>query len=230
MKRLIFVAMLAFACGETPETQMFRVGEHRIEVVPPAGWQVLDHGRQLIFRSDAGEIILTDLGAVRPEGFRDVATAARELWRSGRDAEARTRLSELRSQPNDAREPWSDVLLTPRGTPYGEVARYFDRLLAQIDAMKPAPIESIVRDALPRLGHDQSRREVKSMRETSVDGREAMTVETWMTLTHADRRCLLVVVNAGRALAVRCDRCEGTAAEAFDDVTVGLHFAEASRK
>jgi hypothetical protein len=121
-------------------------------------------------------------------------------------------------------------LLTPRGTAYGEVAQYFDTLLAQIDATKPASIESIVDDALPRLGHDESRREVKSRQTTSVDGREAMSVETWMTLTHSDRRCLLLIVNAGRALAIRCDRCEGAAADAFQDVTVSLHFADASRK
>jgi hypothetical protein len=205
----------------------------------PVGWQALDQGRQLVFRSGETDLICTDLGAVRPDGFRDVAAAAKELWRSGRDDEARTRLWELPLRTDlfeshealeRIREPWSDVLSAPRGAPYADVATDFDRLLAAIDAMKPAPIDRIVVDALPRLGHDPSRREVKSRQATLVGDREAMTVETWMTLTHSDPRCLLVVVNAGRALALRCDRCEGVASEAFHDATVSLHFAVASRK
>ena len=66
---------------------------------------------------------------------------------------------------------------------------------------------------------------MKSRQATLVDGREAMMVETWMTLTHSDPRCLLIVVNAGRALALRCDRCDGDIAKTFHDVTVSLHFS-----
>ena len=230
---------LAAACTESTPARTFQVGKHRIEVMVPAGWQALDQGRQLVFRSGELTLIFTDLGAVRPDGFRDTATAAKELWRSGRDDEARTRLSELplRTDLFDSyealeriQEPWSAVLSAPRGAAYAGVATDFDRLFVAIEAMKPAPIDRIVDDALPRLGHDPSRREVKSKQATAVDGREAMAVETWMTLTHADPRCLFVVVNAGRALALRCDRCEGDMARIFGDVTLSLHFAAESRK
>jgi hypothetical protein len=190
----------------------------------PAGWQALDQGRQLVFRNGESTLIFNDLGAVRPEGFRDTAAAAQELWRSGRDDEARTRLRELEQRTV------LPVPSAPRGTAYADVALDFDRLFAAIEEMKPAPIDKIVDDALPRLGHDQFRREVKSRQATRVDGREAMEVETWMTLTHSDPRCLLLIVNEGRALAVRCDRCDGDMAKIFDDVTVSLHFAAESRK
>ena len=221
---LLFAAF-AVACTEHSERTAFQVGEHRIEVMVPAGWQALDHGRQLKIRHEERELILLDLGAVRPEGFRAETEAARALWRSGRDDEARTRLWEL-----PLRELASAVLSAPRGTPYDKVAGDFDRLFATIAAMKPAPIEEIVEDALPRLGHEEHRREVKSRQVTKVDGREAMEVATWMTLTHSDPRCLMVAVNGGRALALRSDRCDGVEAEAFEEVLLSLHFTDASRK
>lgn len=236
----LLCTMIAAACREELPARTFQVGVHRIEVMVPAGWQALDQGRQLTFRNGETTLIFIDLGAVRPEGFRDAATAARELWRGGRDAEARTRLEglPLRTDLFDShdsleriREPWSSILSAPRGTAYAGVAGDFDRLFAAVKEMKPAPVDRIVDDALPRLGHDDSRREVKSRQPTRVDGREAMAVETWMTLTHGDPRRLLIVVNAGRALALRCDRCDGDIAKTFDDVTVSLHFAAAeSRK
>jgi hypothetical protein len=230
---------LAAACTETTPARTFQVGKHSIEVTVPAGWQALDQGRQLMFRNGESTVIFTDLGAVRPEGFRDTATATRDLWRSGRDDEARTRLQELplRTDLFDShaaleriQEPLSAVLSSPRGAAYGDVAKDFDRLLAAIEEMNPPPIEQIVDDALPRLGHDESRREVKSRLAARVDDREAMMVETWMTLTHGDPRCLFIVVNAGRALALRSDRCNGDLAEIFHDLTLSLHFAARSRK
>jgi hypothetical protein len=236
----LLCTVLAIACTESSSpARAFQIGKHRIEVMVPAGWQALDQGRQLVFRNGETTLIFTDLGAVRPDGFRDVAAAARELWRSGRDDEARTRLWELPLrtdlfESHDAleriREPWSGVLSVPRGAPYADVATDFDRLFAAIDAMQPAPIDRIMDDALPRLDHDPSRREVKSRQATRADNREAMLAETWMTLTHSDPRCLFVIVNAGRALALRCDRCEGAASAAFHDAAVSLHFAAESRK
>lgn len=229
---------LAAACTETP-ARTFQVGKHRIEVMVPDGWQALDQGRQLMFRNGESTVIFTDLGAVRPDGFGNTATAARDLWRSGRDDEARTRLMELPLRTDlfdshDAleriQEPLSAVLSAPRGAAYANVDKDFDRLLAAIAEMKPPPIERIVDDALPRLGHDDSRREVKSRLAARVDDREAMMVETWMTLTHGDPRCLFIVVNAGRALALRSNRCSGDLAETFHDVTLSLHFAAGSRK
>ncbi|HEU4887101.1 MAG TPA: hypothetical protein VFV49_04380 [Thermoanaerobaculia bacterium] len=230
---VLLCLMLASACAEEPPAaRTFQVGHHRVDITPPAGWQVLDHGRQIVFRNEDAEMILSDLGAVRPEGFRDEVAKAKELWRGSRDDEARTRLWELpfrdelfvsRAQMERVRDPWSNLLSASRGTDYGNVAADFDRLFAAVDATQPAPLNRIVDDALPRLGHDQ-RREVKSREATEVAGREVMVVETWMTLTHADPRCLLVAVNAGRVLALRCDRCEGEAFDAFERLAASLQF------
>lgn len=234
----LLLCLMLVACDEPqpPAARTFQVGRHRVDFTVPAGWQMLDHGRQLVFRTEAAEMILADLGPVRPYGFHEEAARARDLWRSGREDEARTRLMELpfrdelfvsQDEMERVRDPWSTILSTPKGTDYREVAADFERLLAAIGVMRPAPLGRIVDDALPRLGHDQ-RREVKSRRAIEGNGREMMMVETWMALTHSNPGCLFVVVNGGRVLALRCDRCEGEAFDAFERLAASLQFPPAA--
>jgi len=207
MRRVAVLLCVAMACHKA-EIRSFDVGEQHLEAAVPHGWEALDRGRQIVFRSESAEMILADLGPCRPEGFRREIAVVRNLSRSGRDHEARTRLGELRLPPELHVEP------------------QLDALEAAIDGMQPASMERIADDALKLLGHDQ-RREVKSRQALRVDGREAMEVETWMALTHGDPARFLVVINDGRTLALHCSRCDD---DAFERVAKSLHFAAGSRK
>lgn len=57
----------AAACGprETPAVQKeLEIGPHRVQVSAPAGWEVLDQGRQKRFRKGESDLVLQDLGKV----------------------------------------------------------------------------------------------------------------------------------------------------------------------
>lgn len=230
---------MAVACDQ-PSREV-SVGEHRLFVAVPSGWQTLDQGRQLVFRKDSAELelVLSDLGAVRPEGLRKEVMRARDLWRDGRESEARSRLREvpLRKELFATRDDyerflaaWQAVEGVPLDTSFATVNVPFDQFLQVIDSTQPPTLEAIADDALPRLGHDERRFELRSRQTTRVDGREAIAVETWRSLTHTDPRRFLIVVNEGRVLALRCDRCsDPVMAEGFDQVSASLHFASAPR-
>ena len=240
--RLLSVSLalaLAVGCKEPPRE--FVVGEHRVQVVVPSGWQALNQGSQLVIRRDASEleVELADLGPVRPEALRKEVLRARDLWRNGQQNEARLRLRQfpLRKELYAKQQhydriltAWQKVDGVPRDSPSSGAEAPFEELLAAIDSTPAPALETIVNDALPRLGHDERRYEVKSRETISVDGREAMAVETWLSLSHTDPKRQLIVVNEGRVLALRCDRCsDPAAAEAFGRIRASLHFASASR-
>ena len=74
------------------------------------------------------------------------------------------------------------------------------------------------------VGHD-GRREVKSRRTVMVDGREAVDIETWNRLDHANPQRLFFVDNDGELLALYTERMalKDTLA-AFDAIRDSLHF------
>jgi hypothetical protein len=235
---MLFIALLALACTREEPRRAVTIGEHRVALRVPAEWQPLDRGSQFVLREGEDSLTFTDLGAVRPEAFRRDIEHARELWRRGRLDEALTSVRSVPVRPHSFvdlaayerfREVWEPVAASPRGMPYSAVAPGFDAIDAAAKAIEPSPLARIAEDALERSGHEPWRREVKSRRETAVGGREAMLFETWMTLTHNDPRRVLVIVNDGRALTLRCDRCEGEMAAAFDAVVKSLQFAAEPR-
>ena len=229
---------LAAACKEPPRE--FAVGEHRVRLAVPSGWQALSQGRQLVIRKEELEVELSDLGAVRPDALRREVLHARDLWRNGQENAARLRLREFplreklyttRKQYDRILAAWQKVDGVALDNPPAAVETPFRELLAVIDSTPQPALEAIVDDVLPRLGHDERRYEVKSRTPTTVDGREAMTVETWLSLSHTGLQRQIIVVNEGRVLALQCRRCsDPVAAGAFEAVAASLHFAPGSRK
>lgn len=65
-RTLVAVAVVLAGCsGESkrdPAKLEVDVGAHRVRLVPPAGWEHLDHGQQHLFRFEEMQISLTDLG------------------------------------------------------------------------------------------------------------------------------------------------------------------------
>ncbi len=238
--RLVLCLCLALfaACGNGNE-QSFDVGEHHVRLAVPAGWERVDQGRQVLLRHESDQLIFTDLGPSHPEGFRAEIERARKLWSDGRYREAMTRLDQLpqgkelfarESDHTAFREAWGGVAYSPKDSPWSAVDAQFQHLLKVVDTMKPASIEAIAKGAAERLEHLDHRRELKTTETRSVDGRQAALVATWMTLTHDNVRVLLLVVNDGRSLALRCDRCNEPVRSAFDKVAESLHFGSGERR
>jgi hypothetical protein len=208
-------------------------GEHRFEAVLPTGWQLLNQGSQTVLRNGESEIVFVDAGAVHPPAFRAEVERAWALWSGGGEDEARTRLERVRipkglfQTPEDYRrfiDAWNPLVSCDRGTPLPEVEALVRRLLAAIGEIEPARLEQVAEVVLEDAGHDARRYEMKSLLPLAIDGREGMRIETWMTLTHADLRRWIVVVNGGRALVVRHNRTDSDALAAFDAVASSVHF------
>ena len=79
------------------------------------------------------------------------------------------------------------------------------------------------------VGHDQGR-EVKSRRAVTVDGREAMDIETWSRLDHANPQRIFLVQDDGDLLALQTVRMAfADTLAAFDAIRDSLHFVSAKR-
>jgi len=84
--------------------------------------------------------------------------------------------------------------------------------------------DQLIDSALGELGHNQ-RREVKSRREITIDGRKALNIETWQRLDHTNPQRFLFVIDDDDLLALHT---EGMALQdslaAFDAIRDSLHF------
>ena len=94
--------------------------------------------------------------------------------------------------------------------------------------MRPfANTDQLIDWALEELGHNQ-RREVKSRREVTIDGRKALDIETWQRLDHTNPQRFLFVIDDNDLLALYT---EGMAFQdtlaAFDAIRDSLHFVSA---
>jgi len=100
----------------------------------------------------------------------------------------------------------------------------------------PGPRTSPVRDTdelidwgLAEVGHDQ-RRDVKSRRAVTIDGREAMDIETWNRLDHTNPQRIFFVNDDGDLLALHTVRMafEDSLA-AFDAIRDSFHLVTARK-
>jgi hypothetical protein len=75
------------------------------------------------------------------------------------------------------------------------------------------------------VGHDQ-RREVKSRRTVTIDGREAMDIETWNRLDHTNPQRIFFVRADGDLLALHtAGMAFADSLAAFDAIRDSVHFA-----
>jgi hypothetical protein len=60
---------LGAACSRREErvARDYQVGVHQVRLVAPPGWEVIEHGRQHLFRKDQSELSLVDVGPTNPD-------------------------------------------------------------------------------------------------------------------------------------------------------------------
>jgi hypothetical protein len=216
--------------------QRFDVGSHHVLVAPPAGWDVFNHGSQILMRNGEAQLSLTDLGPAGPRGIQRELERARELWREGKDKDARWRLRtipvpdeafENRAQRQAYWDAWHQVADAPEGASLGEVEVSFDSLTARTAGLAGDDFETVVRWGLAKI-QDQ-RRDVGPRRTFSLDGREAVVLRTWGRSGHGDPRRVAMFSNDGYLLALAIDRGLSQLTEpAFDATLASLGFADSA--
>jgi hypothetical protein len=243
---LLLAALIATGCSdgklalETPTRRVdLAPGEHRITVAVPLGWSVANQGSEIRIRqgtiADGERIIeIRDLGPAGLEGVRDEVERARDLWSSGRDLDARWRLRRI-AVPREwfptairRRDFWGamdEVTGAPRGAGYDQVQDAFDALIDSVRALEAPPLDAAVASALGSIEDLKNRREIGPRRLATIDGREAVVLETHYRLTHSDPRRYVVVRNGSRLLALWMDRTRsGPEYPAFDTIVKSLRF------
>ena len=90
-------------------------------------------------------------------------------------------------------------------------------------------LDQLVDWGLAAVGHNE-RRDMKSRREVTVDGREAIDIETWNRLDHTNPQRIFFVIDDGEVIALHTERMalEDSLA-AFDALRDSLHVMSAQR-
>ena len=231
---LAALGLVILGChAEATPSRQFHLGLGRIAIVPPEGWEVLDQGRTVRLRKGEAEVTIEDLGPRSPLGIGCEITRARELWREGRAKDALWCMRRI-PVPDDLftstsqREifwaRWSDVSGASEDADPATVDRAFERLLTEVEALKPKDFPAMVDDALASEDRD-GRRAVASRREITVDGHPALILDTWDRLTHTMRQRVAYVYDNGYLLALRTERGPyGATAAALDAVLEPLRI------
>lgn len=121
----------------------------------------------------------------------------------------------------------------------GQIKRFrkgeFEIVLQYLGTATPPPrdLDTLVDWGLAILdagvGHDQGR-EVKSRRPVTVDGHEAVDIETWSRLDHANPQRIFLVNDQGDLLALETVRMAfADTLAAFDAIRDSLRFVTARR-
>jgi hypothetical protein len=170
----VVAGVVCAACGSPSadvEKTHVELGVHRMSVIVPEGWTMLDQGAQKRFRKGEADVVLQNLGPA-----------------------------------------------TTRGNSGGSA---------------PAPISNLDQRAdwgLTALDHDQ-RRDVKSRRQLSIDGRDATEIDTWNRLDHTNPRRHLFIAVGDDLLALHTPRhaAEDTL-EAYVAIRDSLQFIASERR
>lgn len=103
----------------------------------------------------------------------------------------------------------------------------FEIVLQYLGPATPAPrdLDGLFDWGLAAVGHDDKRRDVKSRRAVTLDGREAVDIETWSRLDHSNPQRMFFVRDDGDLLALHTVRMAfADTLAAFDTIRDSLHF------
>ena len=228
---MVVVAGLILACGESPEPVTVDIGVHRVSFIIPEGWQHYDHGREHRLETGEGDLVLTDLGPVAADGYRNVILEARDLTRKGQREEAKQLLNRLaggHAVGDDALraalEGCLDVVWRDEPPAMAEAA--FASLLDQLDGLSEPDLATLASVTLTDFDHGP-RRDIERQGRLNLDGKEAYRILTWQRLTHTDRRRHVFVVNRGNLLVIRTAMGpDDVLGPAFDAVVRSVVFVE----
>lgn len=225
---LALVALTVPACGRRPEPAVaIAIGTHHVRLVPPCGWEHLDHGRAQLFRNGETELRLEDLGAATPGALAGRIRAARTLWLAGHRRDALARMREIDGPvlaflPWQARaefwRPWTDATYVPDAADSAALGIAFDGVLDGAERLPEVSPGHLVEWVLER--DDQAgRREIARHDSLRIHDAPWVSIETWSRLSHTDRHRTAFVLDDGGLLALSIERGQPDATlGAFDSL------------
>jgi len=222
-------------CSEV-QPRALEVGRHRLQLVVPAGWEHLDHGREHLFRRGDNELSLADLGVATQEGVQRELRNAESLWRSGRTADAFARVSELRGalleiapqeQVTAFFRPWDAVLYDSDTADTATIAAAFAALMDGTATFAELSAESLIEPVVARCV-DMARREIARREGRSIHGADWIEIETWDRVSHLSRSRLACTESGGNLLVLSMERgpLESSVAE-FEALLASIEIAPA---
>jgi hypothetical protein len=214
---VVITTALSAGCVPAPaKPEAIRVGHHGVRLVPPPGWEHLDHGREQLFRNREAEltISLSDLGPSSRAGLVRELEAARRLWLEGRRKDAFARVRELHGPtlafaPSEVRAkfwgPWNEVVYLGDHADSSTVGHGFDALVEGTATLAPDSLEMMAAYAVMTT-EDVPGREVARQERRVLHGATWVVVDTWSRVSHLDRRRIACLDDAGYLLALRMER------------------------
>jgi hypothetical protein len=197
-----------------PTERELQVGAHRVFLVPPIGWEVLEHGRQAHFRNGEMQISLTDLGPATSEGMVREIGVARAIWIAGRrrDAFARVRTLQapiLRLASSDQRaafwQDWYAVTDAVDRADSADIASGFEVLIQGAGKLPEIPPPTMTEYVLET--HPQAdRREIAEQTRPVLHGRAWTELETWNRVSHLDPSRVAFLDDGGYLLELAIER------------------------
>jgi hypothetical protein len=215
---LLLLALVA-GCSLRTEGITVEVGHHRLRLVPPAGWEHLDQGRQQIFRAPDVSVVLEDLGPADRVGMKLELERAREIWLRGHRKDAFARVRRVQGPPlanatpaeqSAFWKPWLEFI-TLEDVDSAAIARTFDAMIAGVQRLPDVTESQMAGYALavsdPRRGiTSPPAREIARQGGRPVRGMEWFEVETWSSVSHQGRSRLACIANTGYLLVLRTEQ------------------------
>jgi hypothetical protein len=229
---IVFVGLLVVSCGGDPEP-VYEVGEHRLMLAVPEGWEFAARGAARVLSLDGWSIVMRDVGVVDEKSVEKGALAARELWREGRYEDATARLEEVDLEravaTDDQRkrlaEIWPQVAGGNAEAKPKDVEKAYDRLLRLIDDLPEVDLAELLDGMLWDLGEGRDRG-VASQTYREVNGRRVLVVDTWTRLGHAAPQRFAFLQEDGRGLVVFTEKGDPVEMEeGFDTLLESIRFA-----
>ena len=230
----VCLALCADAAAET-ERYDLTVGRQQISLEAPSDWQYVRRDDEHVFKNRIEQVHVLDSGPMTREGFaREIRQARRFFWGNQID-ESISVLNRLKLRdafPSEAQ--WQAVVPSWRRISRSRIASSaverrvvedaYAEVLSAVAALPTRDLESLALSALDAL-EPMDRRDVRTQRTVSVDGRIGLLLETWDRLSHAHRLRFVFVPTGESVFIVRTNFGDfAKTGPVFDALVASIEF------
>jgi hypothetical protein len=209
-RALATACLLLFGCARAERPVTLAVGEVRVSLVPPAGWEHVDQGGRHEFRRGDMRISLVDEGLATPEALASACSGLRQLLETGREREALERLPGrgapvLAARDRDARakfwRDWTTVATDPSRRTAHHLAPALEALIVRAADLPPLDGRTFARWVVARE-LDTLRYQVQSLAPAPAGDSAWWVARTWNRVSHLEPRRFAARAVEGRLLVL----------------------------